>query len=201
MALAFGGFCAQGAQVSLAFFPATWITSRLRYLVFDTLLKQELGFFENPNGRAAGAWVSLLQEKVRDVQDLLGSSFTTRLQGVSCLFIGLGFAFEAAPLLALAMCGLLPFLIGATMMAGKVADRRGASGSKGLKKAQAEVDVRSDNFYSHDLITPESKIRRDCHSVLNGSRRVSFKQSVVRPSRYCLNVHKCCDNTRHDATP
>ncbi|KAI0212558.1 ATP-dependent translocase ABCB1 [Lamellibrachia satsuma] len=110
------------------------LTLRLRRLTFQTLLRQEIGFFDDPR-HGTGALMTRLSTDASDVHGASGSRLAVALEGgssvIAGVFIGLYYSWE----LTLLIFGFTPLLVIAIKITMKMTGGHAAQGSDALEEA------------------------------------------------------------------
>ncbi|CAF4163470.1 unnamed protein product, partial [Rotaria sordida] len=86
------------------------LTQRLRAKIFQTLLRQEITYFDRPENNT-GALCTRLATEASDVQGATGIRIGTMLQNISNLGVGIILAFIYSWSLTLIMLAFVPFMI------------------------------------------------------------------------------------------
>ncbi|KAI8916340.1 P-loop containing nucleoside triphosphate hydrolase protein [Gorgonomyces haynaldii] len=107
--LSIAAFISNFCQVGLFGYAGVKLTRRLRELVFRTILKQEMGFFDRPE-HATGILTAKLAEDASQIQALTGVAYGSLAQALAGVIAGLVIAFTACWQLALVILALIPLI-------------------------------------------------------------------------------------------
>jgi ATP-binding cassette, subfamily B (MDR/TAP), member 1 len=88
LGLAASGFLSQLLTSVLFGYGSSYVSARIKYLCFESLLCQEPAFFEEKPEQAPGAVIALITEKTWEVTLLTGQQLATRLNGFASLAAG-----------------------------------------------------------------------------------------------------------------
>ncbi|KAH3745928.1 multidrug resistance protein 1 [Pelomyxa schiedti] len=106
------------------------LTRRLRSLSFSAMLRQEIGWFDDPQN-STGVLTTRLSTEATLVDAASGGRLASLIQSISSLVAALGFAFFSCWQLALAVIGCFPFMAGANYVHMKFLNNNSAN----MKKA------------------------------------------------------------------
>jgi ABC-type multidrug transport system fused ATPase/permease subunit len=107
--LAIVAFLSNFMQVGLFDYAGEKMTRRVREACFRSLLKQEIGFFDQEEN-STGALTAKLAEDASLIQGLTGKTFAAVIQGISGVVAGMIIAFSASWQLSLVIFGLVPVI-------------------------------------------------------------------------------------------
>ena len=96
------------------------LTSRLRAAVYRSLIRQEIGFFDDPQN-STGRLATRLSADAALVKASTGDRLGRALQAVASLLAGLGIAFYASWKLALIVLATFPVIAGVQASGGGAA--------------------------------------------------------------------------------
>ncbi|KAF5466328.1 hypothetical protein F2P56_016266 [Juglans regia] len=113
--LGFGCIATFTGQQGLCGWAGTKLTMRVRDLLFESILKQEPGWFDFEEN-TTGVLVSRLSIDCVSFRSVLGDRFSVLLMGLSSAAVGLGASFYLDWRLALLAAALTPFTLGANYL-------------------------------------------------------------------------------------
>ncbi|KAK9282140.1 hypothetical protein L1049_005052 [Liquidambar formosana] len=111
--LGFGCLLSMTGQQGLCGWAGTKLTKRVRDLLFQSILKQEPGWFDFDEN-STGLLVSRLSIDCVTFRSVLGDRFSVLLMGLSSAAVGLGLSFFLQWKLTLLAAALTPFTLGAS---------------------------------------------------------------------------------------
>jgi ATP-binding cassette subfamily B protein len=125
---------------------------RVRRMVFDTLLVQDLQFFDS---RDTGAITTRLWTDVPPLEYVLGEEFADTLRAFVFSLIGTGLLFYTSPKLTLLMLLALPPIAGATSLLGRrvknlAADVQKAHANAGAAASEVLAGIRTVRAFSQE---------------------------------------------------
>ncbi|KAJ3057974.1 ATP-binding cassette, sub-B (MDR TAP), member 4, partial [Quaeritorhiza haematococci] len=176
LVLAVAAFVSNLAQVTSFTMSGEKLTRRLRDMCFRSLLRQEIGFFDDPN-HSTGILTARLADDAAKVQGLCGQLIGTLIQSFANIVAGLVIAFVNGWELTLVVLATIPMIGAGGMLEFKALQGFGSITKKAYNKAnqtaaEAILNIRTvvtlnkeDTFFSEY----ESGVRRPHIIALRGS--------------------------------
>ncbi|KAL0079202.1 P-loop containing nucleoside triphosphate hydrolase protein [Phycomyces blakesleeanus] len=113
---AFFGFAGQNVFFELA---GERFTERFRGMIFRSMIRQEIGFYDNPEN-SLGALTSRLAIDSKNVNEMVTKTWGDVAQIIVTAITGLAIAFSQTWTLTLIICCMTPFIMGATAYESKI---------------------------------------------------------------------------------
>ncbi|CAF3631938.1 unnamed protein product [Rotaria sp. Silwood1] len=157
------------------------LTQRLRAKIFQTLLKQDIAYFDRPENNT-GALCTRLSTEASDVQGATGIRIGTMLQNIANLGVGIILAFIYSWSLTLVMLAFVPFMIVAGFLQMYLLTGFTNNDKKALENA-GKVTVESiSNIRTVAQLTKEKYFDDEYCKLLD----VCFKNSIKRANIFGL---------------
>ncbi|CAF5103797.1 unnamed protein product, partial [Rotaria sp. Silwood1] len=157
------------------------LTQRLRAKIFQTLLKQDIAYFDRPENNT-GALCTRLATEASDVQGATGIRIGTMLQNIANLGVGIILAFIYSWSLTLVMLAFVPFMIVAGFLQMYLLTGFTNNDKKALENA-GKVTVESiSNIRTVAQLTKEKYFDDEYCKLLD----VCFKNSIKRANIFGL---------------
>jgi len=113
------------------------LSIRWRVLYFDSIIHQDVGWYDT---RDIAALPSEVNEDLDKIQDAFGDKFGNGVMAISAFFGGFACAFGLGWLIALVMCSILPFLVVGAIVMGKAVQEVQLESQGWYAKASAVVE-------------------------------------------------------------
>lgn len=135
-------FLALGVMTGIATFVQTYmfnfagvrLTSRLRKMTFDAMMKQEMGWFDSSNN-AVGALCARLSGDCASVQGATGSRIGSILQAGSVIFIGIGISFYYSWKMTLVAAISIPLVLASIVMEARLVEKSNLKEKEAMENA------------------------------------------------------------------
>ncbi|CAO1320937.1 unnamed protein product [Diamesa hyperborea] len=135
-------FLALGVMTGIATFVQTYmfnlagvrLTSRLRTMTFDAMMKQEMGWFDLSNN-AIGALCARLSGDCASVQGATGSRIGSILQAGSVIFIGIGISFYYSWKMTLVAAISIPLVLASIVMEARLVQKSNLKEKEAMENA------------------------------------------------------------------
>jgi ATP-binding cassette subfamily B (MDR/TAP) protein 1 len=149
------------------------LTSRLRHLTFRALLRQDIGWFDDPS-RTTGALTARLTTDAADVKGALGSRLGAFIQLFSTLVAALGVSFYFDWQMTLVSLSFIPLLILAGFLYMKSFAGHSEKNKQLLEEAGTVAVEAVENVRTVAQLTREETFLEKYHNCLEGP----FKQAI-----------------------
>lgn len=135
-------FLALGVMTGIATFVQTYmfnlagvrLTSRLRTMTFNAMMKQEMGWFDLSNN-AIGALCARLSGDCASVQGATGSRIGSLLQAGSVIFIGIGISFYYSWKMTLVAAISIPLVLASIVMEARLVEKSNLKEKEAMENA------------------------------------------------------------------
>ena len=155
------------------------LTSRIRVLVFKSIIKQEIGWFDHEDN-SVGALCARLSGDASSVQGATGSRIGLVFQALSTLIVSVGLALYYQWKLGLVTLVFVPLLLVATYMQAKIIMGQNALEKKALEKSAKLAMEAISNIRTVASLHKEEKFHELYMSSLNRPHELALKKSWVR---------------------
>mmetsp|Transcript_11552 Transcript_11552/g.29204 ORF Transcript_11552/g.29204 Transcript_11552/m.29204 type:complete len:599 (-) Transcript_11552:47-1843(-) len=176
--------------LALAFFVATFamfggletsaarLTQKLRGLTFETILYQDMSFFDRPE-HSVGALTSVLSKDASQVSGITGSKFGTIIQCISTLLCGLIISFIATWKLTLVTLTVIPLIALSGYMEIRMMDGFSSKNGDGFAAAGQIASEATDNRRTVASLNQGEHFLDKYMEALDGPIKSAKKSAVV----------------------
>ncbi|XP_027337796.1 ABC transporter B family member 19-like [Abrus precatorius] len=176
--LGFGCILSMTGQQGLCGWAGTKLTQRVRNLLFQSILKQEPGWFDFEEN-STGVLVSRLSLDCVSFRSVLGDRFSVLLMGLSSAAVGLGVSFVFNWRLTLVAAAVTPLTLGASYISliinvGPRVDNNSYARASNIASG-AVSNIRTVTTFS-----AQEQIVKSFDRALSEPRRQSFKSSQIQ---------------------
>nr|QST14979.1 ABCB1-1 protein [Diaphanosoma celebensis] len=155
------------------------LTSRIRVLVFRTIIKQEIGWFDQEDN-SVGALCARLSGDASSVQGATGSRVGLVFQATATLIVSIILALYYQWKLGLVTLVFVPLLLVATYMQAKIIMGQNALEKKGLEKSAKVAMEAISNIRTVASLHKEEKFHELYMSSLHEPHFAALKKSWIR---------------------
>ena len=165
------------------------LTKRLRLLLFQSFMRQEMGWFDDTR-RTTGVLATKLANDVVRIEGVTGTRLGTTVQLISTLVVALVIAFTATwqlslavlacmPLLALAGYAQMKVMLGFNQKARKAYEQSGSVASEAVENVRTVIQINQEDAFMRDyhdaLAEPNRSSMRTAHI---GGASFAFSEAV-----------------------
>lgn len=163
------------------------LTMRLRSLCFEAMLKQEVGWFDDPK-RGTGTLCAQLSSEASSVQGATGTRIGTILQAASTVILAVALALYYEWRIGLLAVAFAPFLIGATYLERSIMRKQNASNKNDIEKSaklavETVSNIRTVVSLGREKIFYEEYLSLLLPSFITAKRNVHYRGFVFGLSR------------------
>lgn len=162
-----------------------YLTSRLRKLTFESIINQDMEYFDSPNNQV-GSIASKLAGDASLVQGATGSKIGQLLEGFSTITCALVIAFVFGWKLALVVVSFLPLMIAAGLMQGKVMAGAALKEKSQLQRASKMCSESVDNIRTVASLGRERFFVDKFDECIELNKRSNRKKSLLFGFAYSI---------------
>ncbi|GFO36471.1 Bile salt export pump, partial [Plakobranchus ocellatus] len=162
-----------------------YLTARLRKLTFESIVNQDMEYFDNPNNQV-GAITSRLSGDAALVQGATGSKIGQLLEGMSTIVCALAIAFVFGWKLAFVVVSFMPLMIAAGLIQGKVMAGAALKEKSMLQQASRMCSETVDNIRTVAALGREDFFLKNFNTLVDLNERSNRKKAVIFGMAYSV---------------
>lgn len=175
--LGFGSIVFMTGQQGLCGWAGAKLTMRVRYLLFQSILKQEPGWFDLAEN-STGILVSRLSIDCVSFRSVLGDRLSVLLMGLSSAAVGLGVSFYLEWRLTLLATALTPFTLGASYLSLMISIGPRLNNNSYVKASNIASGAVS-NFRTVTTFSAQEQLVKSFVQALSEPKRKSERRSQI----------------------
>ena len=162
------------------------LTRRLRLQSFIALIRQDMGFFDDPD-HGSGSLNAKLSTESEHIRGLSGSTLGSIIQALSTLAVGLGIAFASSWQLTLVILATLPLMAAASTLHVKILAGFGGRSKKAYEDASQIATEAIENVRTvYSLVKEDFFVSMYAQNIL-GPHRLVIRGTMLSSFGYGLS--------------
>ena len=170
------------------------LTSRLRYLAFKAMMRQEIGWFDEERN-STGALTTRLADDASKVQGATGTRLGTLLETMVSMFVAVVIAFVYSWVLTLVILGVVPVILVASALEVKALSGHTVANKKSLEKAGKVSSLCSwgELYKECAQNSNSSSVPTGLHDGVTSLKRLP---PFFNSSGHYMNRSQCCTSSK-----